>query len=120
MQKSYRFMLTILILGSYLLSACTGAVPQGSDPSGDAGVNSNEVTNMNDSSSDDGENSNDSQGNDNDDNGKPFKKVSPLGKLDAPLGVAVDADGFVYVTDSDNYRVQKFTSDGEFVAAWGK
>ena len=57
MQKSYRFMLTILILGSYVLSACAGAVPQGSDPGGDAGGNSNEVTNMNDNSSDDGANS---------------------------------------------------------------
>ena len=27
--------------------------------------------------------------------------------------------GFVYVTESDNNRVQKFTSDGTFVAKWG-
>jgi DNA-binding beta-propeller fold protein YncE len=41
------------------------------------------------------------------------------GKFNKPVGVAVDADGMVYVTDMDNHRVQKFTSDGEFVLTWG-
>ena len=34
-------------------------------------------------------------------------------------GIAVDGSGFVYVTDSGNYRIQKFTSDGVFVTKWG-
>jgi DNA-binding beta-propeller fold protein YncE len=27
--------------------------------------------------------------------------------------------GYVYVTDTGNDRVQKFTSDGKFIAKWG-
>jgi hypothetical protein len=34
-------------------------------------------------------------------------------------GIAVDGSGFVYVTDSGNSRIQKFTSDGVFVTKWG-
>lgn len=33
--------------------------------------------------------------------------------------VAVDADGYVYVCDLDNNRIQKFTSEGVFVTKWG-
>ena len=36
-----------------------------------------------------------------------------------PDGVATDADGNVYVADCDNHRIQKFDSDGTFVAKWG-
>ena len=36
-----------------------------------------------------------------------------------PLGVAVDGNGNIYVADSNNYRIQKFTSGGQFVATWG-
>ena len=41
------------------------------------------------------------------------------GDMISPSGVAVDSEGNVYVTDRDNHRVQKFTADGEFIAAWG-
>lgn len=34
-------------------------------------------------------------------------------------GVAVDSDGFVYVADTVNDRVQKFTSRGRFLLQWG-
>jgi predicted membrane-bound mannosyltransferase/sugar lactone lactonase YvrE len=37
-----------------------------------------------------------------------------------PWGVAVSPDGrFVYVADTWNHRVQKFTAAGEFVTGWG-
>ncbi|MBN1954158.1 MAG: TIGR03663 family protein [Anaerolineae bacterium] len=44
---------------------------------------------------------------------------SAPGQLFWPRGIAVDDDGFVYVADSYNHRVQKFTADGQFVTAWG-
>ncbi len=37
----------------------------------------------------------------------------------SPYGVAVDAYGNVYTTDSVNNRVQEFTPAGAFITAWG-
>ena len=34
-------------------------------------------------------------------------------------GLAVDPEGNVYVMDTMNYRIQKFTSDGRFLLQWG-
>jgi len=36
-----------------------------------------------------------------------------------PWSIAVDKNGFVYVADTWNHRIQKFNADGEFVAMWG-
>ena len=36
-----------------------------------------------------------------------------------PLGIAVDASGNVYVADSGNHRIQKFTSAGGYITQWG-
>ena len=41
------------------------------------------------------------------------------GEFNRPKGVAVDAAGNVFVTDSDNHRVQKFAPDGTFLTKWG-
>src|SRR5574341_960373 len=34
-------------------------------------------------------------------------------------GLAIDSEGFVYASDTWNHRIQKFTSEGEFVTTWG-
>jgi DNA-binding beta-propeller fold protein YncE len=41
------------------------------------------------------------------------------GEFRGPIGVAVDDSGYVYITDSGNDRIEKFTADGRFVASWG-
>jgi DNA-binding beta-propeller fold protein YncE/subtilisin family serine protease len=41
------------------------------------------------------------------------------GQLKRPQGAAVDAEGNVWVADSENHRVQKFNSKGEYVAQFG-
>jgi hypothetical protein len=41
------------------------------------------------------------------------------GQFNAPWGIAVDNSGYVYVVDSGNNRVQKFTSSGAYVTKWG-
>lgn len=47
--------------------------------------------------------------------GKPGEfTVSPLGG-----GVTVDGLGNVYIADGANNRIQKFSSEGEFLTAWG-
>ena len=38
---------------------------------------------------------------------------------EASVGVAVDGSGNVYVADTENYRIQKFTSSGAFITKWG-
>ncbi|MFH0812980.1 MAG: NHL repeat-containing protein [Pseudomonadota bacterium] len=39
--------------------------------------------------------------------------------FNGPFGITVDNSGFVYVADYGNHRIQKFTSEGQFVAKWG-
>jgi DNA-binding beta-propeller fold protein YncE len=41
------------------------------------------------------------------------------GQFNYPTGVATDAAGNVYVTDSNNHRVQKFTGAGTYLTQWG-
>ena len=45
---------------------------------------------------------------------------SDSGEFERPIGIAVDGDDFVYVSDTGNQRIQKFTAHGEFVLSWGK
>ncbi|MCW4029718.1 MAG: hypothetical protein NWE92_08745 [Candidatus Bathyarchaeota archaeon] len=44
---------------------------------------------------------------------------SGTGQFSHPTGVAVDSSGNVYVADSGNSRIQKFTSDGTYISQWG-
>jgi sugar lactone lactonase YvrE len=46
-------------------------------------------------------------------------KGSEPGQFDDPKGIAVDTDGNVYVAESENNRVQKFSSEGVFLAEIG-
>ncbi|CAG1016746.1 Serine/threonine-protein kinase PknD [Anaerolineales bacterium] len=41
------------------------------------------------------------------------------GTFNEPWGVAVAPDGSVYVTDTWNHRIEKFTTEGKFITAWG-
>ncbi|NTV00691.1 MAG: hypothetical protein HGA55_06180, partial [Methanoregulaceae archaeon] len=43
---------------------------------------------------------------------------SDLGEFDAPGGVAVDGFDNIYVADTNNGRIQKFTSSGTYLAEW--
>jgi tripartite motif-containing protein 71 len=44
---------------------------------------------------------------------------APVGQFNNPSGVAVAPDGTVYVADSDNHRIQRFSAAGELLGAWG-
>ncbi len=44
---------------------------------------------------------------------------APGGTFYEPWGIAVGADGSVYVADTWNHRIQKFTSDGQLIDLWG-
>lgn len=45
---------------------------------------------------------------------------SEPGQLNAPKGLAVDAQGNLHVVDSLNHRVQVFSAEGELLGSWGK
>lgn len=44
---------------------------------------------------------------------------APDGSFNEPWDVAIGPDGSVYVSDTWNHRVQKFTADGQFISTWG-
>ncbi len=43
----------------------------------------------------------------------------PGGRMNEPWGIAVGLDGSVFITDTWNNRIQKFTPDGKFIKTWG-
>lgn len=42
------------------------------------------------------------------------------GQLDEPLSVCVDEQGFVFVADTNNHRIQKFNPAGQFDSSFGQ
>ena len=44
---------------------------------------------------------------------------APGGTFNEPWGIAVAEDGSVFVTDTWNHRIQKFTPEGAFITMWG-
>jgi DNA-binding beta-propeller fold protein YncE len=44
---------------------------------------------------------------------------APGGTFNQPWGIEIAEDGAVYVADTWNHRIQKFTADGEFITMWG-
>ncbi len=49
-----------------------------------------------------------------------FTGDAPIGAFNEPWGIAVGPDGSVYVSDTWNHRIQKFTQDGRPITAWGQ
>ncbi|WP_048103871.1 PKD domain-containing protein [Methanofollis liminatans] len=45
--------------------------------------------------------------------------IEANGNFSFPKGVAIDGEGFVYVADSGNNRIQKFDANGTFITKWG-
>jgi DNA-binding beta-propeller fold protein YncE len=48
-----------------------------------------------------------------------LKGPAPEGTMNQPWGVAVGLDGSVYVADTFNFRIEKYTADGQFIKMWG-
>ena len=46
-------------------------------------------------------------------------RAAAMGNSHSPYGIAADSAGNVYVADTDNNRIQKFTSAGAYVTQWG-
>jgi DNA-binding beta-propeller fold protein YncE len=44
---------------------------------------------------------------------------APGGTFFEPWGISIAPDGSVYVTDTWNHRIQKFSPEGEFLTMWG-
>jgi DNA-binding beta-propeller fold protein YncE len=45
--------------------------------------------------------------------------AAPPGTFYEPWGLAVSQDGSVFVADTWNHRIQKFTGEGQFITQWG-
>ena len=41
------------------------------------------------------------------------------GEFESPQGIATDNNGYIYIVDTYNYRIQKFDSDGNYITQWG-
>lgn len=46
--------------------------------------------------------------------------IVKIPEIEEPAGIVVDSKGYVYVAERQNYRINKFTSNGRRVKRWGK
>ena len=46
--------------------------------------------------------------------------ATAAGQFFGPRSIAIDAAGNVYVTDTGNKRIEKFTADGKYIASYGQ
>ena len=51
--------------------------------------------------------------------GNYLTSLSPDTNFTNPTGMTLDADGCIYIADTGNNRIQKYNSDGIFIASWG-
>ena len=47
------------------------------------------------------------------------KKGSGQGEFNLPSGVTADTNGNIFISDSLNHRIQKFSRDGSYLTSWG-
>lgn len=47
-------------------------------------------------------------------------QIGPPGTFNEPWGIALGPDGDVYVADTWNHRIQKFSPEGEYLTSWGQ
>ncbi len=49
----------------------------------------------------------------------PVYETAPPGEFNEPRGIAFDSRNNLYVVDTRNFRIQKFSQDGRFILEWG-
>ena len=42
------------------------------------------------------------------------------GTFNEPWGIAIGPEGFIFIADTWNHRIQKFTPEGDYVTSWGR
>ena len=47
------------------------------------------------------------------------KKGNGEGELDTPLGITIDSNDIVYVSERGNHRISIFTREGQFLRSFG-
>ncbi len=38
--------------------------------------------------------------------------------LSKHMGIVIDQDGYIYISDSGNNRIKKYTGEGQFIIEW--
>ena len=51
--------------------------------------------------------------------GSSESSTPPGGSFNEPWGIAISEDGYVYIADTWNHRIQKFSAEGDYLTSWG-